>query len=103
MPLNVDPEIYSAGVAAILAEYPVEILKKIADPVSGSRYLDKYPSIPEIRRACEEIYAPMRREEERLDKSRLLPAFVPHKRSPEEQARVDAHVASVRHAVGISR
>src|SRR6476661_7380071 len=62
MPDVSDAKIYLAGVTGILAEYPIEVMNKLADPRIGSRHLWNLPTIPQIRRACEEIYAPIRRE-----------------------------------------
>jgi hypothetical protein len=104
MPDVSDPKVYLAGVTGILAEYPSEVMEKLADPRSGSRCLWNFPTIPQIRRACEEIYAPIRREEERRqvreDARRSLPP-PRRQRTPEEQARADAQVAAWRKSAGV--
>ena len=104
MPDVSDPKIYLAGVVGILADYPSEVMDRLADPRSGSRLLRNFPTIPEIRRACEETYAPIRREEERRqvreDARRSLPP--PQRlRTPEEQAKVEAQVAAWRKTAGV--
>lgn len=57
-----DPEIYVRSVIAVLSAYPVEIMDRVVDPVTGlpSR-LQWLPSLAEIRKACEELHGPMRR------------------------------------------
>jgi hypothetical protein len=57
MPDVSDPKIYLAGVVGILADYPSEVMDRLADPRSGSRLLRNFPTIPEIRRACEDLRA----------------------------------------------
>lgn len=51
-----DPETYAGAVAAVLAEYPPEIVQRVTDPRSGlpSR-LQWLPSVKEVRDACEEL------------------------------------------------
>jgi hypothetical protein len=104
MPDVSDAKIYLTGVTGILAEYPIEVMNTLADPRTGSRYLRNFPTIPQLRHACEEIYAPIRRQEEReqaqADARRALPP--PRRpRTPEEQARVDAQVAAWRKSAGV--
>jgi hypothetical protein len=99
-----DGKIYLAGVTAILAEYPLVVMEILADPRTGSRYLSNSPTIPQIRRACEEIYGPIWRDFERRqareDARRSLPP--PRRaRTPDEQERVDAQVAAWRNSAGI--
>jgi hypothetical protein len=104
MPDVSDGKIYLAGVTGILAEYPIEVMNKLADPRIGSRYLWNLPTIPQIRRACEEIYAPIRREFERRQASEDARRSLPPPRRPrtqEEQARIDAQVAAWRNSAGV--
>lgn len=50
-----DPEIYAAATAAVLAEYPQEVVDYVTDPRTGlpsnSQWL---PSVYEVRKACNE-------------------------------------------------
>lgn len=56
-----DPEIYSGAVLAVLSDYPIEIVQAVVDPRTGlpSR-IDWYPTVAEVKRACEELAAPLR-------------------------------------------
>lgn len=59
-----DPEVYTAAVIAVLADYPSDVMAEVTDPRSGLpgkvRWL---PTVQEIRVACEEIHG--RREQMR--------------------------------------
>lgn len=90
MPDTGDPRVYLAGAAAIIAEYPQEVMDAIADPRTGTRVLKDYPSLRDIRAACEELNAPLEREAER---PRSLSPPPRRPRTPEQQARVDAQVS----------
>lgn len=62
-----DPEVYASAVAAVLAQYPPEIVQRVTDPRVGlvrrCRFL---PSIAEIVSACdEEMYPIIRAHRER--------------------------------------
>lgn len=49
-----DPDVYTAAVAAILAEYPPEIVDFVCDPRTGLPRRRKWlPTIAEIAEACE--------------------------------------------------
>ena len=99
-----DAEAYLAGAVAILAEYPVAVMEGIADPVCGTKLLKDYPSLRQIREACELLYEPIDREEERRrsHESHLRTLPPPRRpRTPDEQAAVDRAVAEFRRMVGI--
>jgi hypothetical protein len=50
-----DPEIYAAAVAAVLNDYPPEVIDYITDPRTGLPSKSQWlPSVFEVRRACEE-------------------------------------------------
>lgn len=57
-----DPETYAGAVAAVLSEYPPDIVQRVTDPRSGlpSR-LNWLPTVKEVRDACEELDARQRR------------------------------------------
>jgi len=58
-----DPETYCAAVAAILSEYPSKVVDLVTDPRTGIPGRSKWlPAVAEIREACEDFYAPIRRE-----------------------------------------
>lgn len=58
-----DPEIYVAGLAAVLAEYPEAVIEFVTDPRTGiARRLKWLPSIAEVAEACdrEKTFGPYR-------------------------------------------
>lgn len=55
-----------AGVAAVLAHYPAAVVHRVVDPVHGLPGRTKWlPTIAEVREACEQEMAPIRRKMER--------------------------------------
>lgn len=99
-----DTKVFIAGAVAIFAEYPVEVVEAIADPVRGTRLLKPYPSLFDLRRACELLYEPIERELERRQAHEdFLRGLPPPRasRTPEQQAAIDAEVAAARHELGI--
>lgn len=49
-----DPETYTAAVAAVLAEYPPEVVRLVTDPRTGiARTLKFLPSVAEVAGACD--------------------------------------------------
>lgn len=60
-----DPETYAAAVAAVLSEYPENIIRAVTDPRCGipSRS-DWLPTVAEVKKACEALYGPVRRTSE---------------------------------------
>jgi hypothetical protein len=49
-----DPDTYTAAVAAILAEYPVEVIKAVTDPRTGlPRKVSWLPTVKEVSDACD--------------------------------------------------
>jgi hypothetical protein len=57
-----DPEVYTAGVIAVLASYPMEVVRLVCDPRSGLPSKVKWlPTIAEIHDECEAWHGPMRR------------------------------------------
>jgi hypothetical protein len=82
-----NPEIYLAGVVGILAQYPLEVMERIANPITGSALLPDYPSLQRLRSACEKAYEPMRWQKEReASRAKMLPAW-DKKLTEEERAR----------------
>jgi hypothetical protein len=102
-----DHRFYLAGAAAILSEYPQEVRTMISDPRTGTRLLKPFPSLHDLRQACDKAYEPIEREMERELAARraneTLKLIGPErrKRSPEEQARVDEQVKAARGRLGI--
>ena len=97
-----DPKVYLAGATQILAEYPDEVIKAICTPASGTRLLPDFPTLRQLRDACEAEFAPIERhlarERAHADAVRELPR---PKRTAEQQARIDAQVAEARRKLGI--
>lgn len=71
-----DPDIYVAGVAAILAEYPPETMRYVTDPRTGlaanpikdpdtGRAWKGLPDLADVKTACEMHYGPVRRAQQR--------------------------------------
>lgn len=57
-----DPEVYTAGVIAVLSTYPMEVVRLVCDPRSGLPSKVKWlPTIAEVRDECEAWHGPMRR------------------------------------------
>lgn len=61
-----DPERFITTIAAVLSAYPPHCIDQVADPCRGIQTRSKFvPTAAEIREACEEAMAPLRREQER--------------------------------------
>jgi hypothetical protein len=91
-----DPKVYLAGTIGILAQYPVEVMEKVSDPISGSALLPDYPSLQRVRAACDKAYEPIQREEARQGaRMKMLPAW-DKKLSDEDRARRAQQVADWR-------
>lgn len=49
-----DPAVYTAAIAATLAEFPAEVIEWVTDPRTGIPARSKWlPSVAEVREACE--------------------------------------------------
>lgn len=60
-----DPVTYSAAVTAVLAEYSEEVIAHVTHPVRGLASRSKFlPTIAEVKEACEDHAAFLRRIEE---------------------------------------
>ena len=73
-----DPDTYVAGVAAVLSEYPADIIRRVTDPRTGIASRSKWlPALAEIRDFCENEFAPTRRmqefEKRSAERRRALP------------------------------
>lgn len=56
-----DPDVYTASVAAVLAEYPAEVIHYVTDPRTGlPSKCDFLPTVKEVRDACENEMKPAR-------------------------------------------
>ena len=88
-------KIFVAAAVAILAEYPTEVMNRLADPRSGTRVLQDYPSLSAIRKACDELLEPFIRDAERqaARKSHVAGLLRRPPRTAEQQARIDAQIA----------
>lgn len=87
MPDVADPRIYLAGAAAILDEYPPAVGSALADPRTGTRLLKAYPSLHDLREACDRAYEPIDRaiERERAAESHRLGLAAPTKPAQERR------------------
>ncbi len=60
-----NPDLYVAAIAAVMADYPVDIIKRVTDPRTGIPGRSKWlPAVAEIRDFCEAEYEPVRRRQE---------------------------------------
>jgi len=58
-----------AGVAAVLGDYPPEVVQAVVDPRRGLPSKTNWiPTIAEVKSACEQMYAPI---EARIERQRL--------------------------------
>ena len=49
-----DPDTYTAAIAAVLAEYPPEVVKAVTDPRTGlPRKVSWLPTVKEVSDACD--------------------------------------------------
>jgi hypothetical protein len=49
-----DPDTYTAAIAAVLAEYPAEVIKAVTDPRTGlPRKVSWLPTVKEVSDACD--------------------------------------------------
>jgi hypothetical protein len=63
-----DPEMFIAGAAKVLAQFPEPIVRLICDPVSGLPWTNEWlPNLAEIRVACEKLMAPVKAERKRQE------------------------------------
>lgn len=88
-----DPKAFLAGMVALFADYPAEVFEQavFTIPQRSDR-----PTLKIARAVLDELYEPVRRRVER-DAIERQPKLLPRpRRSPEEQARVDAQVAAWR-------
>lgn len=92
MPDVPDARVYLAGAAAIFDEYPAQVGQILADPRTGTRLLKPYPSLHDLREACDLAYEPIGRAvaRERAAASHRLGLAPPAK---PDQARRDEQVA----------
>jgi hypothetical protein len=60
-----DPDVYVAAVVRVLSGYPMEIVNRVIDPLTGIPSKIKWLPKPfEIKQACEEIHGSVRRARE---------------------------------------
>jgi hypothetical protein len=93
---------FLAGAVAIIAEYPPEVMEKLADPQTGTRVLKDRPSLAAIRKACDELFAPIIRQRARQAASESSAALLLDRPKPtiEQRARVAALATEVRRKLG---
>lgn len=100
-PLDVgDPQVFITGIVTLLAQYPAELMAAAIDPRGIPARVRTLNSLAVIKQVCDELYAPIARRIER-DRIANAPRALPRpKRTPEEQARIDAQVAAARRPLG---
>jgi hypothetical protein len=60
-----DPDTYVAAIAAVLADYPADVIQSVTDPRTGlPSKSDWPPTVREVKSACEDIEGPRRRARE---------------------------------------
>lgn len=70
-----EPEIFVAGVAAVLSDYPASVVQSVVDPRNGLPSACNWlPTIAEVKKACEARMEPIRRAEARERAWKGLPA-----------------------------
>ena len=73
-----DPEMYAAAIAAILGDYPQQVVDRVTDPRTGIASESKWlPSVAEVREFCDDTVKRMHRLAQPV-----------HKRNSEPQPRV---------------
>lgn len=81
-----DPQVYSAAVIAVLAQWPAEVIIAVTEPTSGiPSQIAWLPSIAEIASACKHAYEPIRA---RLEIEKTRKALPPPPVSEADRARV---------------
>lgn len=101
-PLDVgEPEAFLAAVIGIFLEFPIEVMKLVSDPVRGLPSRVRRPHLTDIRKACEEAYAPiarqLKRERVAVDRKLLAPpAAVPKMTLAEMEAKAGRPLFNLR-------
>ena len=109
-----EPELYTRALMSVLLHYPAFVVIAVTEPATGiasklkklrdGRKLSIPPDVAELVDACEAIHEPVRRRLEREAIARMAARGLPpprEKRTPEEQAAVDAQIERVRQLFGI--
>jgi hypothetical protein len=95
-PLDVlEPKVFIAGIVAVLAEYPAHFHAIAVAPTGIPKRIKYLRSLAEIEDVCRELYEPIAR---KITREQLAnqPRQIERRRSPEEQAKVDAQVEAWR-------
>lgn len=102
-PLDVgDPEAFFAAVIGVFLEFPIAVMETVADPVRGLPSRVRRPHLTDIRKACEDAYAPVARQLARdravADSARLLasPSPVPKLTVGELEAKLGRPLPTLR-------
>ena len=96
-----DPEVFTAGVTAILSRYPERVVAKVCDPRSGIPFTSKFlPTLSEIGEACEREDARLRRDQEtdarRAEQLAREIEAQERKRTPEYETELERRKETVR-------
>src|SRR5215475_6167574 len=61
MPEIGDPKAFMAAVVAIFEQFPNEVVRQVVDPARGIPSKHRRPALVDIRKACDDAYAPIDR------------------------------------------
>ena len=51
-----DPDVFTTAIAAVLSEYPEDVVRQVTDPRRGIPARSKwFPSIAELKAACDDV------------------------------------------------
>lgn len=104
MPDVGDPQKFLAALVVLFSQYRPEVIAEAVDPVKGIPTRLNVLRIASVKEILDEISGPYERADDRArardDVRRSLPP-PRHKRTPEEQARIDKQVAETRRKLGI--
>jgi hypothetical protein len=98
-PLDVgDPEMFTAGLVALFAKYPPDLLATAVCPERGIPLrIKRLNSLNEVKEALDDLYEPIARQIERIARQpRQLPPPPP---TPEQKARIAARLAEIKRAL----
>lgn len=86
-----EPEVFVPGAIRVLSAYPEEVVRRVADPLTGIAGRQTFPpSIAELKAECDRHMEPLRQEatrRERVERERRLLASCPEPPTPDERRR----------------
>lgn len=101
-PLDViDPETFIAGIGAVLAKYPPELIAAAVAHDGVPMRIKNLRSLAELEQVCSDLYDPIARRKAREAVTRQALRIARAPRSAEQQAAVDEQVMRVRKHFGL--